>query len=118
MNEKQSEVKRLNYQPVMYNIPGHIRCIVRNIRGMVFGFVNPPVRVLDKSSPAYGEWVDSTDGSYGTHIPYDDWQVSIRDITSFTGYETKTMRRKKAAENAKKYRKSKPYFTKAGGGKE
>lgn len=69
---------RMSLKMVMFSFytkidPDEFPYIAQNMDGCVVGFKNPPVRDF-----RYNIWVDCTDGSGGTIIPYPNWEVSVR----------------------------------------
>ena len=71
-------MKTVNLQCV-YEIPDEYSWIARNRDGILCGFRNPPIRDYIAGD---GEWIDSTDGSYGEIILFVKWEVSVREVKS------------------------------------
>lgn len=61
-----------NFQ-LFYDLPDGYDYFCVNRNGTLVAFVNPPIRDFD-----YGEWIDSVDGSTGTIIPYEKWDVCLK----------------------------------------
>jgi hypothetical protein len=68
------KTKLVNFQCV-YEVPDEYSHVAMNQNGSLVGFSHPPIR-----DPALGEWIDSTDGSMGTLIPYEKWDTSVRPM--------------------------------------
>jgi hypothetical protein len=60
-----------------YKLPAQYPWIARNHTGILNGFMNPPIR--DYNS---GEWQDSVTGDYGYFIPFEDWDKSVREVST------------------------------------
>lgn len=59
----------------MYEVPPDLLWIAVNRSGNVVGFSRAPIR-----DPQYQEWIDPVDGSTGEILPYEKWDVSVREI--------------------------------------
>jgi len=71
-------MKRINCQCV-YDIPSEYPWIARNNTGVLNGFLNAPIRDYRT-----GEWQDSVTGDYGYFIPFDEWEKSVREVSTLT----------------------------------
>lgn len=71
-------MKKVNLQ-LIYDIAPEYLWLAVNRSGNVVGFRNAPIR-----DPQYQEWIDPVDGSTGEIIPYEKWEISVREVSELT----------------------------------
>jgi len=98
-------MKFINFQ-CYYGVPDTCKWVARNQDGVLVGFVNPPVRDF-----GLGAWQDSVTGSYGEIIPFERWDVSLKETSCLSDLRLKSpgviMHRKQKTnlENLKNHKK-------------
>lgn len=92
----------VNFQRI-FHVPDHIKFVACNKEGIMCGFMNPPIRDFE-----YCEWIDCVTGSTGEILPYESWDVSVREVKDLCDVSRTNggmIKKAEAKENAKEYRK-------------